>query len=307
MLYHARMSPAKPEWTQLRFSLPAEQVEQAEDTLFELGAASVTLLDAEDQPVHEPDPGEVRLWPEVVVQGLFVAADLDREAVVQGLMTAGLIEQKTTVEFEDLAEQNWERAWMDHYRPLRFGQDLWICPSHIEPDPAWPLVIRLDPGLAFGSGTHPTTAMCLEWIDSAELDGCSVIDFGCGSGILAIAAALKGARKVIAVDHDPQALLATADNAERNGVADRITCLAPAEFQPEAADCILANILAGPLIELAPLLSGCITAGGSLVLSGILAEQANAASKAYAELGQTSQSERDGWVRLVLTRNGTEG
>lgn len=300
------MTTDKPEWTQLRISLPADRVESAEEALFELGAVSVTLLDAEDQPVHEPDPGEVRLWPEVVVQGLFMAAGLDREAVVQGLVAAGLADHESAVDFEDLADQNWERAWMDQYQPLRFGENLWICPSHIEPDPAWPLVIRLDPGLAFGSGTHPTTAMCLEWIDGADLGDCSVIDFGCGSGILAIAAALKGARKVIAVDHDPQALLATADNAERNSVSDRIVCLSPADFQPEPVDCVLANILAGPLIELARLLRGCITAGGSLVLSGILAEQADAVSKAYAELGQASQSERDGWVRLVLTRNGIE-
>jgi ribosomal protein L11 methyltransferase len=299
------MTSKQAQWAQLRISLPADRVEQAEAALFELGAASVTLLDAEDQPVHEPDPGEVRLWPEVVVQGLFAASDLDRETLVQGLIAAGVVASASDIAFADLAEQNWARAWMDQYQPLRFGHGLWICPSHIEPDPDWSLVIRLDPGLAFGSGTHPTTAMCLEWIDGARLDGRRVIDFGCGSGILAIAAALKGASRVIAVDHDPQALLATTDNAGRNGVADRISCLAPADFRPEPADCVLANILAGPLIELAPLLSGCVAAGGSLVLSGILSEQAESVSAAYrSDLGEPALTRQEDWVRLVFQASG---
>ncbi len=297
------MTPTGAEWTQVRIRLPADGVESAEAVLFELSAASVTLLDAEDQPVHEPDPGEVRLWPQVVVQGLFVACDLDREAIILGLTAAGLIEQPTAVEFEDLADQNWERAWMDQYQPLCFGDSLWICPSHVEPDPAWPTVIRLDPGLAFGSGTHPTTALCLEWLDANDVSGQQVLDYGCGSGILAMAAALLGAAQVVGVDHDPQALQATLENARRNDLADRINVLAPEDFRPEPCDCVLANILAGPLIELADRLSDCVGPGGWLVLSGILDEQANAVIEAYANrLKLTDQTSREGWVRLVFTQ-----
>jgi ribosomal protein L11 methyltransferase len=295
------MSSSQAEWMEVRIGLPAAEVEAAEAALFELGAASVTLLDAEDQPVHEPDPGEVRLWPDVVVQGLFAAESFDHQGILDQLMNLGLVTDRQAIEIAPLADQDWERAWMDQYQPLRFGQGLWICPSHIEPDPDWPLVIRLDPGLAFGSGTHPTTAMCLALIDGAELKGLRVIDFGCGSGILAIACALKGAERVIGVDHDPQALQATADNAARNGVAARISALAPDDFEPEPVDCVLANILAGPLIELAPQLIACLKPGGRLVLSGILAEQAESVAEAYrAALGRPEILTQEDWVRLVF-------
>ena len=289
-------------WLQVDLRVGQDQVDPVEQLFLETGASAVTLLDAEDQPVHEPGPGEILLWPEIVVRGLF-PADLDRQALINGLAAAKLIESPTSVVFEPLAEQDWERAWMDQYQPLQFGDHLWICPSHIEPDPDWPLVIRLDPGLAFGSGTHPTTALCLEWIDRHEIKGRSVIDFGCGSGVLAIACALKGAAEVIAIDHDPQALQATAENARRNGVEPLIQCLAPDQFDPREADCVLANILAGVLVDLAGQLKACIRPGGDLVLSGILAEQADEVSRHYGDtLVAIGRDQREDWMRLDFQR-----
>jgi len=291
-------------WVQLSLRVDPDSMESAESALWEAGAVSVTFLDAEDHPVHEPGPGEMLLWPEVVMVGLFQAG-VDEQAIAETMQQSGLISSPTAIRFDPLAERDWERAWMDQYQPLQFGQDLWICPSHIEPDPDWPLVIRLDPGLAFGSGTHPTTALCLEWIDSQKLAGKQVIDFGCGSGILAIACALKGAAEVTAVDHDPQALLATADNAGRNEVAGIIECLAPDAFEARPVDCVMANILAGPLIALAPLLSDCVKPGGHLVLSGILRNQAADVAAAYTgQLDLVDQSVREDWVRLVFSAPG---
>jgi ribosomal protein L11 methyltransferase len=296
------MNMSQSGWLQVDLNIGRDRVDVVEGVLLAAGASAVTLLDAEDQPVHEPGPGEMPLWPDVVVRGLF-PADLDRQALLDALVDDGLIDVPTDVVFEPLAEQDWERAWMDEYRPLRFGRDLWICPSHIEPDPDWPLVIRLDPGLAFGSGTHPTTALCLEWIDGQDLRGKTVIDFGCGSGVLAVACALKGATEVIAIDHDPQALEATAENARRNGVEALIQCCMPEQFEPRQADCVLANILAGVLVELAGSLMACVRPGGHLVLSGILAEQSEQVSQAYRdELVSMGSTQREDWMRLDFQR-----
>lgn len=300
------MSPS-PDWLTLELTAPDEQVEQYEQRLFDAGAVSVTLLDAEDHPLHEPKPGELPLWPQVVVQGLFPGAT-DPAGLIGRLRALGLVDTPSDLRIAELAERDWERAWMDQYQPMRFGEGLWICPGHIEPDADWPLVVRLDPGLAFGSGTHPTTALCLEWIDRLALEGQAVIDYGCGSGVLAIAAALKGAAPVLAVDYDPQALMATRDNAWRNGVAGRVQVLSPEAFldapgRPQRAALVLANILAQPLIELAPLLSDRVEPGGQLVLSGILPEQAASVAAAYRPLdADFLRDQRDGWVRLVFRR-----
>ena len=294
-----------PDWLSLELSIAAEQVDRVENALFEAGAVSVTLLDAEDHPLHEPKPGELPLWPRVVVQGLF-AGEHDPAELIDSLRALGVVDSGVELEFSGIAERDWQRAWMDQYRPMRFGRNLWICPSHVEPDPDWPLVVRLDPGLAFGSGTHPTTALCLEWIDGLDLSGQAVIDYGCGSGVLAIAAALKGARPVLAVDYDPQALIATRDNAARNGVESAVQALSPDTFMQRPAPerrvrLVLANILAGPLTELAPLLSACVEPGGQLVLSGILPEQADGVARAYQDLDPAYASEqREGWMRLVF-------
>ncbi|MGY6588893.1 MAG: 50S ribosomal protein L11 methyltransferase [Wenzhouxiangella sp.] len=294
-------SPNRPDWLTIRIHITSAQVEAFEDGLFDAGASAVTLLDAEDNPVHEPAPGEVLLWPDVVIEALFEANDRP-ERIRQHLIDLGLTFQDAQFKAQTLAGQDWERAWMDSFKPMRFGQGLWICPSHVEPEPDWPRVIRLDPGLAFGSGTHPTTALCLEWLDGQDCRGQQVLDFGCGSGILAIAAALDAADTVVAVDHDPQALQATRDNAERNEVSARIQTCLPDDFQPRAFNVVLANILAGPLIELAPMLVQCLAPGARLVLSGILREQAEAVCQAYrSALGEARIQYREDWTRLEFT------
>ncbi len=298
-------------WIQLTIRVAAESTEAAEEALFAASAASVTLLDAADHPVHEPDPGETPLWPQVLVRGLF-GPDLDRAAISERLRAAGLVHSADAVDFENLADQDWERAWMDRFGPMRFGRDLWICPSHLEPDPEWSIVIRLDPGLAFGSGTHPTTALCLEWIDGRDFSGKTVMDYGCGSGILAIACALKGAERVVAIDHDPQALTATLDNASRNGVDSRIVALLPDTPEAEQAladraDVVVANILAAPLIELSARLAGAVAPGGGLALSGILESQAEKVDQVYRDrLQPERQGTREEWVLLTYGRTDDE-
>ena len=279
-----------------------DRIEAVEEALWAAGALSITLLDAADQPLLEPGPGEMPLWREVTLEAL-LPEDLDPEAVVQALLADGLIESAAAATLAELPERDWTRAWMDRFQPMRFGRSIWICPWHIEPDPDWPVVVRLDPGLAFGSGTHPTTALCLEWLDRLDLSGRRLVDYGTGSGILAVAAALKGADPVLAVDHDPQALLATVDNAERNGVAERVGAMLPAQFENGDCDVLVANILAGPLIELAPRLSACLRPGGRLALSGILAEQADAVEQAYAEhLQVVGRARREEWMLLEFER-----
>lgn len=300
------------DWLQVRIPVPQDLVEAVETALTEAGAHSVSLLDAGDEALHEPDPGETPLWSETLVEGLF-DDDADRNELARALEAAGLAELTGRLRFGRLDDRDWERAWMDRFEPMRFGRRLWLCPSHLEPEPDWERVIRLDPGLAFGSGTHPTTALCLAWIDAARLEGCDVLDYGCGSGVLAIAAGLCGARRLVAVDHDPQALLATADNAARNGLAGRIETLTPEGFDRLEGDrgrfdVVLANILAGPLVNLAPGLLDALRPGGHLVLSGILPEQAESVVRAYERLGTpVDSSERDDWVRLVFCRHGDGG
>ncbi len=193
---------------------------------------------------------------------------------------------------------------MDRFQPMKFGDHLWIVPTGTEiPWDENNIEIRLDPGLAFGTGTHPTTALCLEWLDGQDFSAKRVIDYGCGSGILGIAAALKGAERVVCVDNDPQALEATADNAARNGVTDKVQCLAPEAYSENSADFILANILAGPLVELAPVLLGGVKPGGTILLSGILQEQAEMVAGAYrADCQKICRHELDGWVRLTIQR-----
>src|SRR6056297_2380504 len=289
-------------WFLARLDLDPGQVERAEEALFEAGAQAVTLLDAEDHPVHEPGPGERLLWPQVLAEALFDSSP-DPIHLASRLSTRGILIEAAGIRISTLADRDWVRAWMDAYQPMQFGQDLWICPSHIDPDPSWSRVIQLDPGLAFGSGTHPTTALCLEWLDGQDLNRQTVIDYGCGSGVLAIAAALQGAARIIAVDHDPQALEATRDNARRNGVSDRIEVVLPGDFAPLAVELVLANSLGGPLIDLAPRLSGCLKPGASLVMSGVLVEQTDEVAQAYRDpLDGPVLASRDDWARLVFRR-----
>ena len=287
-------------WHQITLTTPRDQAEALEDTLLELGAVSVTLQDAADVPVLEPLPGETPLWPEVNVVGLFEdeadTAQVDAALAERGIAAGAWIY---------VEDQDWERAWMDQFQPLRFGERLWIVPSWIDaPDPL-AVNILLDPGLAFGTGTHPTTALCLEWLDGTDMAGKSVLDYGCGSGILAIAALKLGAVDAWGIDIDPQALTATRDNAARNGIeAERLHTGLPGALPPEAPfEVLLANILMGPLIELAPTLTAHVARGGQLVLSGLLAEQAEGVMAAYAaDFDFDPPALKDGWARLSARR-----
>ena len=290
-------------WIQLKLEAGDQDPEQLSDFLLAAGAASVTFQDAADQPIFEPDPGETRLWTETRVVALFDSAA--RLAAVRAAL-AGAFGPATAarVELETLEDRDWERAWMDHFRPMRFGRHLWVVPTGMEA-PADPraVVLDLDPGLAFGTGTHPTTALCLEWLDGHPPAGQGVLDFGCGSGILAIAALRLGAARALGTDIDDQALWASRENAARNGVAERLDLCRPEVLPESPVDLLLANILANPLIELAPRLAGLVRPGGRLLLSGILAEQADSVMAAYAPwIRFDPVMERDGWVCLAGER-----
>ncbi len=285
-------------WLQVRLAITPEQAETYEDALLGVGAVSVTFMDAEDQPIFEPDLGTTPLWSNTHLLALF-EADTDPTNLVAHLqlLTGG---ELPAHEIEHIEDQDWERSWMDNFQPMRFGQRLWIVPSwHAAPEPN-AVNLLLDPGLAFGTGTHPTTALCLEWLDGQELGNCDVIDFGCGSGILAIAALLLGAPQARGTDIDPQALEASRDNASRNGIDPaRFPVYLPADMPQQPADVVVANILAGPLVSLAPQITALVKSGGRLALSGILAEQAEEVRTAYAttfDLDPTA--EKDGWVRI---------
>lgn len=283
-------------WLQLTFYSTKDKAEALADLLSETGAAAVSMQDAADQPLYEPPPGATPLWQRTNVVGLF-DENSDGDEVIEQLKAAW---PEALPEFrsERLADQDWERAWMDDFKPMKFGERLWIVPSWHEAPQQDGVNILLDPGLAFGTGTHPTTRLCLEWLDGQALHGKRVIDYGCGSGILAIAAALLGAASVIGVDNDPQALIATQDNAQRNGVA--ILTYLPTEVPQNGNDILLANILAGPLIELAPKLAALVKPGGLIALSGILPEQANEVRQTYAQwFSMEAPVEVDGWIRLA--------
>lgn len=285
-------------WLQLKFDSTPEQVDHVSDLLTELGAAAVTFEDAADQPLFEPYPGETKLWSNTRIIGLF-DANVDMPVIVEQLKQSLGEQAPQQVQVNPLEDKDWVRAWMDTFKPIRFGQNLWICPSWHTPDDPNAINVMLDPGLAFGTGTHPTTALCMEWLDANPPVDLNVIDFGCGSGILAIAAALLGAKHVEAVDHDPQAVLATNDNAEKNHVSDKITALLPRQFEDNPADLILANILANPLLELAPRFAELLKPGGQIVLSGILAEQAEQILQCYKEWFELQPpTQQDDWVRI---------
>lgn len=289
-------------WLQLRLAITPDQAEPMEDLLLGLGAVSVTFMDAEDQPIFEPDLGTTPLWQNTHLLALF-EADTERRGLIDQLQS--LWQAPLPVhQFEDIADQDWERSWMDSFQPMRFGQRLWIVPSwHDAPEPD-AVNLLLDPGLAFGTGTHPTTALCLEWLDAQQLQSQQVIDFGCGSGILAIAALLLGADRVVGTDIDPQALEASRDNAQRNQLADeRFPLYLPEAMPSEPADVLVANILAGPLVTLAPQLTALVKPGGRIALSGILAEQTEDILSAYRGAFELDPvAEKEGWIRVSGVR-----
>lgn len=286
-------------WIQLKADTTRDRAEPLSNVLIELGAVSVTFEDPEDVPVYEPAPGETPLWAQTRIIGLF-DDQFDAESLSHAWPT------DLPYQLEQLEDQPWERLWMDQFQPLQFGEKLWICPSWLpEPDPD-AVNILLDPGLAFGTGHHPTTALCLEWLDSADLQDRDLIDYGCGSGILAIAALKLGARYALGIDIDPQALTASRDNAQRNGIDDhRFELALPKQDPNPVTDLLVANILSGPLMELAPILAPRVKGSGQILLSGILAEQAAEVLNSYQPWFDMDEPViRDGWVRLSGRKRG---
>ncbi|OXS16436.1 50S ribosomal protein L11 methyltransferase [Zobellella denitrificans] len=284
-------------WIQIRINATEKTADKVSNMLMGRGAQAVTYMDAEDKPVFEPLPGETLLWDDTVVIGLF-DAETDPAPVIDFMRK--FYRKDLVYKVEQLEDKDWVREWMDSFHPMRFGRRLWICPSWREVPEPEAVNVMLDPGLAFGTGTHPTTALCLEWLDGQELAGKTVIDFGCGSGILGLAALKLGAKEVIGIDIDPQALQASRDNAERNGVAERLRVYLPQD-QPEGlqADLVVANILAGPLKELSPLISSLVRPGGQLALSGILETQAGGLNQVYRQwFDMEAPVFREEWSRL---------
>ncbi|MCB1671449.1 MAG: 50S ribosomal protein L11 methyltransferase [Gammaproteobacteria bacterium] len=296
-------------WQLLRLRTTPDQAEEFEQRLLTAGATSVTLADAEDQPVFQIEPGATPLWDSVQLSALF-DADADLQPLLRELQQRPGSDpaDESAIIVESVPDQDWEKAWMDRFHPLQFGTRLWICPSWLEPPDPDAVNILLDPGLAFGTGTHPTTALCLEWLEQQDLSERLVIDYGCGSGVLAIAAALLGAGAVLAVDNDPQAIQACTANRDANGLdAERLACYLPEQFPPGSAglpaDVLIANILAGPLEQLAPHFAELVRPGGDLVLSGILPDQAELLLARYEHwFDMQAPVERDQWTRLSGTR-----
>jgi ribosomal protein L11 methyltransferase len=285
----------------LSFDLGTLDPQRAEQACFECGASAVTFLDARDDPVLEPAPGELRLWPSTRVQCLFAGG---AAASVAGVLAAALGRDPADIAVAELPERLWEREWLRYFHARRFGRRLWICPRHETVSEAGAAVVMLDPGLAFGTGTHPSTALCLEWLDAHLAPGARVIDYGCGSGVLALAAARLGARAVHCFDIDPQALLATADNVRVNALSDRVQVHAGAERLPAGTDVLLANILAQPLIELAPRFAALLAPAGVAVLAGLMRHQAADVTAAYgACFDVVPFGEREEWTCLVARRH----
>jgi ribosomal protein L11 methyltransferase len=285
-------------WQQISVTTDEHTAPQIADFFSDLGALSVTYLDAEDVPIYEPALNETKIWQNTVVVALY-ELDNEPELLKTALFSQFPNKPLTNWKTEVLEDQDWERSWMEHYHPMKFADKLWVCPTGQENHEAGTVCLTLDPGLAFGTGTHPTTALCLEWLASQDLTDKIVIDYGCGSGILAIAAVLLGAKHAHAIDIDPQAITATLANAEKNQVTDKISCYLPEQFQPFAADIVLANILAKPLIELAPAIMTLVKPQGKIALSGILNEQSESVSAAYnAKMAMNPPVIQEDWCRL---------
>ena len=288
-------------WLQLRMDTQPDQVDALEDLMLATGAVAVTMEDNADQPVLEPGVGETPLWGQTRLTGLY-PADTEMTNVLAAFPEEALRQANQRIEI--LEDKDWEREWMQHYHPMPFGRRLWVCPSWLEPPEPDAVNLLLDPGLAFGTGTHPTTALCLAELDGMALEEACVVDYGCGSGILAVAALKLGAGSALGVDNDPQALVATRDNAIRNSIAtDALETALPGDFDKGAwrgrADVVIANILAGPLVELSGTLLDFLKPGGTLLLSGLLQNQASTLCSSYRDhIELQVASERDGWVCL---------
>lgn len=292
-------------WHQLSVITDEVTAPDVSEFFSELGAVSVTYSDAEDEPVYEPAIDQTKIWTRTRVTALF-ELDTDPDIVHTLLFNQFIGQPLQEWTSEVLQDQVWERAWMEHFQAMKFADRLWICPSGQERQEPGTVCMTLDPGLAFGTGTHPTTALCLEWLAANHVKDKVLIDYGCGSGILAVAALLLGSCFAHAVDIDPQALTASQYNAEKNQVQDRIGYYLPEQFQAFEADIVVANILAKPLIELAPTIAALVMHGGRLILSGILNEQAESVAQAYRAQGfnVAEPVSQDDWCRLDAVKQG---
>lgn len=287
-------------WKEVSMIVDGSKAEEISEILFGLGAVSVTYQDAKDDPILEPLPGEQKMWPTTVVIGLFMQGT-DTAPIVSYLQHA--YGDNFPIAAHDLEDRDWVRAWMENFKPISCGKRLWICPSWCEVPDKDAVTVMLDPGLAFGTGTHPTTFLCLSFLDSLDLEGKTVLDYGCGSGILAIAALKLGAAKAYGVDIDPQALIASRDNAERNNVSERLELFDGNAKEIPQCPIVVANILAGPLAELEPNIAALTEKGGKLALSGILESQVDDVIAAYApdfEIDKVNVLED--WAQLIATR-----
>ena len=294
------------DWQQFVMNLESLDPAAIEVIFLRNGACSVTLSDAGDNPVLEPGLGETPLWADTRITGLFPQT-CDLQQLESDLLSELGLTALPPHHIENLADRAWEREWLKDFGPMRFGNRLWICPGDARIAEEGAVVIRLDPGLAFGTGTHATTALCLEWLDALSLQGKTLLDYGCGSGILAVAALKLGSPSATAIDNDPQAVTATLQNAINNAVADRLHAQHSAQPVAGTFDVVVANILAGPLIELAEQIAAMLSKSGILALSGVLSEQAAdvmAAYEPWIDFAPAVFREQDGqtWSRLNGTR-----
>jgi ribosomal protein L11 methyltransferase len=288
-------------YLELSFLLGSRDAQAAEEAGFACGACAVTFVDARDDPVLEPAPGELRLWPATCVKCLF--AEQGDLPALTGALGAALALDPVLISAEWIADRVWEREWLKGFHALRFGRRLWVCPHHEHVSEPGAVVVALDPGLAFGTGTHPSTALCLTWLDARLTPGARVIDYGCGSGVLALAAAKLGAREVHCCDIDAQALSATRDNAQANGIGSQLHVHDSCATLPAGADLLLANILAGPLCGLAARFASLVRPGGEVVLAGLMEAEAAEVTAAYAACFDVTRfGEREGWVCLAGRR-----
>lgn len=287
-------------WFQLKIEqCLSDGVEQLSEELEELGALSVMLTDKNDNPVLEPEPGTTPLWPEVIIHTLYAKAE--EAQIAKDFIQRTRPELQCSMEV--LPEKDWERAWMDDFKPQRFGEKLWICPTWLTPPEPYAINLMLDPGLAFGTGTHPTTSLCLTWLEQADLTAKNIIDYGCGSGILSLAAIKLGAKQVCAVDIDTQALQATHNNAQTNHIDSQALLITHPEELQKPSDLIIANILLAPLIKLKERFHQLLKPNGYLIVSGILTEQESTLEKEYQQAFELiNSSQLEGWSLLIFKR-----
>jgi ribosomal protein L11 methyltransferase len=281
-------------WFELTLDCDRGTATRLSDFLCEAGAVSVSLSNARKGALIEQDRDAVPLWPATRIRGLF-DAKANPESLIRALEAAGF----GAAEFTPVEDRDWTLAWQQHVHPRRFGDRLWVLPSFADAPEGNDACVRLDPGLAFGTGGHATTALCLEWLAGLALEGKEVIDYGCGSGILAIAAVTLGAESARCVDNDAEALATAAENARNNGVHDRLSFYLPDDLPQRPADVLVANILSEPLIGLAETLAKLLYRGGRIALSGILSHQARAVARAYeSHIAFDAAESSDDWVRL---------